>query len=253
MSEAMRPFDLDVSGQGVLSGVRRLARWFGVTMPFGAEHMFLMEDGVPIALYPQATPRPTLALLAGVVRALRSLFAVDPSQWEEQEYPTLLRQITLLEQAAQQAGDLSEATVLQQMDRAVAHASDAFFSRRSYMPTVMLPVLLRRQVRKRFPAPSDGLYADLMSAIPHTTARLNRALDHLAAEAADDPAVRAALHTADPAARLKGTPFLARFDAFLAEFGSREVAQVGASWSEEPHVVWSALRSLLGRRTLPAT
>lgn len=250
-SEAVRPFDLDVLGRGLLKGLVRTFRYSGISLSVTPERLFQFEGGVAIALFPRGLGHPAWDAVFRLPAALWRLLTVDPGQWYERERLPLVQEATDLELVVSRPDLCSDRELLRTIDRAASLAGEGFYSRRRYFQSFVLAYLVRAWVRRLAGDDAPELYADLMSGISHATASANRMLFGLALSAAEDSRIEAALDAPDPAAVLEGTAYLGRFERFLNEFGSRELSLFGPSWREEPAVVWSMLRSMV-RRPTPA-
>ena len=127
----------------------------------------------------------------------------------------------------------------------------------SYLPGVFVPLLKMRLMLLLLG--KVKLAAALIAGAETRTSQANRALEQLAAIAADDPGLARAFAESDPGRLLElvekepeHVAFREAFKAFLLEYGHRETISVVLSsaptWSDAPEVVLGLVKAMLGER-----
>ena len=215
----VRPYPIDMTTWIPYGPVGLMA---DVVARFGLRNAFdqlLPEDeyGVVDRLVPH-TPRPTLGLLLAPWRLIRSA-RYDPARWTDDlrftEFLTRVTRLASQDLAAKRWPELI--TVPRQALDLITPIGDL---RIDYLPgtalaLVRLRVLLQVMHRKE-------LFWRLVVGGRNRTEDANSALEALATQVRNAPALAAAVGTQGPSALIAFPDFAAEFQAYLSEYGHRE-------------------------------
>jgi pyruvate,water dikinase len=251
-----RPYPLDVT---TFTGTVERAIGNLLTMLIGKsaptlDNMFSEEDGVIVRFEPpEFHPSPQI-LVAPWIAIWRTRH-YDPAHWEDDTIlADVIAQANALEKRALQ--DMSWKQIIDTLHEALALIPRVMELRERYLPRALLGLgglyLLLALTRHldRFGA--------LVSGVETKTTETNRALERLAAMIRSEPALRD-LFTHSRVEELSsllaqsqaGQTFLASFEAFLAQYGHREMSLniSRAAWKDQPEIVLDILKVLI--RTEP--
>ena len=252
-----RPYPLDVSGwmsRGILAMLHRMAGSVGVVFPT-VEQLLPEEDGVVVRLVPPI-PHPTIRTLAAPVSLVRRARQFNPASWtQDPRFSAFLENVEQLN--GKDPGTLRWRAVVALVEESFATMRGITDLRVSYLPGVFVPLLKMRLMLLLL---GEGkLAAALIAGAETRTSQANRALEQLAAVAADDPGLARAFAESDPGRLLElvekepeHVAFREAFKAFLLEYGHRETISVVLSsaptWSDAPEVVLGLVKAMLGER-----
>ena len=246
-----RPYPLDMTT--FTGAVERAIGNFLVTMigksAPNPDEMFLEEDGVIVQFTPpQAHPSPSMLVMPWV--AMWRTRHYDPARWEAD--PLLPELVT--KARAIESRDLRSLTWRQNIEtlhEALALIPRAMQLRERYFPQAFLGLaglwLLLALAGRR------DRFGTLVSGVRTKTTETNQALENLATQIRDDPVLQELFHQTESAAlhsRLKtsevGQAFLKHFDAFLEQYGHREVSLTISqpAWKDQPDNVLAILKVL---------
>jgi phosphohistidine swiveling domain-containing protein len=229
------PFPMDTSLflRPTIRAILAATRSAGLATPTLEETVVEIDDGV-VQLVPPPRLRVTGRAVTGLPRALPvlvRLLRTSTTAWRERSERTLVALCRRVDAA--DLRELSDDELLEQVDTLLATAGALMPSRFGAVPRGVLAGALSERLlaaavgRER----AGTLHAGLMSAIPCVTTSANAALERLAATVRADPELRDAYREeapADVAGRLRGSAagraLLAEVDAYLCEFGFREMS-----------------------------
>ena len=252
-----RPYPLDVSGwmsRGILAMLHRMAGSVGVVFPT-VEQLLPEEDGVVVRLVPPI-PHPTIRTLAAPVSLVRRARQFNPASWtQDPRFSAYLENVERLN--GKDPGTLRWRAVVALVEESFATMRGITDLRVSYLPGVFVPLLKMRLMLLLLG--KGKLAAALIAGAETRTSQANRALEQLAAVAADDPGLARAFAESDPGRLLELVEkepehgaFREAFKAFLLEYGHRETISVVLSsaptWSDAPEVVLGLVKAMLGER-----
>lgn len=245
------PFDYSLFFRPALEQGRRALAAIGLALPPVEEIYVPLADGVVQMVPPAIQPTPRIIALPG---ALVRSFRAAPEAWLEECHRTLVAEAQRID--AEELLGISDGALLVRIKRLRDLQTDSLVGRFRHFPRGMLAsqglsVLLRRLCGTDAPR----VEADLLAAIPCATTESNQVLARLARELRSDAALRAAVLEEPPeriADRLRGTAagrdLLARLDAFLGRYGSRETVMPSAAlpaWRDDPSIVYGLLTALV--------
>ncbi len=252
-----RPYPLDVSGwmsRGILAMLHRMAGSVGVVFPT-VEQLLPEEDGVVVRLVPPI-PHPTIRTLAAPVSLVRRARQFNPASWtQDPRFSAFLENVEQLN--GKDPGPLRWRAVVALVEESFATMRGITDLRVSYLPGVFVPLLKMRLMLLLLG--KGKLAAALIAGAETRTSQANRALEQLAAVAADDPGLARAFAESDPGRLLElvekepeHVAFREAFKAFLLEYGHRETISVVLSsaptWSDAPEVVLGLVKAMFGER-----
>ncbi|MEV7135053.1 PEP/pyruvate-binding domain-containing protein [Arthrobacter sp. NPDC093128] len=252
-----RPYPLDVSGwmsRGILAMLHRMAGSVGVVFPT-VDHLLPEEDGVVVRLVPPI-PHPTIRTLAAPVSLARRARQFNPAKWtQDPRFSAFLENVEQLN--GKDPGPLRWRAVVALAEESFATMRGITDLRVSYLPGVFVPLLKMRLMLVLLG--KAKLAAALIAGAETRTSQANRALEQLAAVAADDPGLARAFAESDPGRLLElvekepeHVAFREAFKAFLLEYGHRETISVVLSsaptWSDAPEVVLGLVKAMFGER-----
>ncbi|OZM81321.1 PEP/pyruvate-binding domain-containing protein [Pseudonocardia sp. MH-G8] len=229
------PFPMDTSLflRPALRAVLAATRSAGLATPTLEETVVEIDDGV-VQLVPPPGVRLTGRAVTGLPRALPGLvrlLCTSTTAWRDRSDRTLVAGCRRAD-AADLRG-LSDRELLEQVDALLATTGGLMPSRFGAVPRGVLAGAMSERLlaavvgRERV----ASLHAGLMSAIPCVTTSANAALERMAATVRADPELRDAYCEEEPAQvaeRLRGSAagraLLADVDAYLREFGFREMS-----------------------------
>ncbi|TQM11981.1 PEP/pyruvate-binding domain-containing protein [Pseudonocardia kunmingensis] len=229
------PFPMDTSLflRPAIRAILTATRSAGLAMPTLEETVVEIDDGV-VQLVPPPGVRLTGRAVTGLPRALPSLVRLlrtSTTGWRERSECTLVALCRRVD-AADLRG-LSDHELLEQVDALLSTMGGLMPSRFGAVPRGALAGVLSERLlaaavgRER----AGTMHAELMSAVPCVTTSANAALERLAATVRADPELLAAYCEEEPARvaeRLRGSAagraLLADVDAYLREFGFREMS-----------------------------
>lgn len=252
-----RPYPLDVSGwmsRGILAMLHGMAGSVGVVFP-NVEQMLPEEDGVVVQLVPPI-PHPTIRTLAAPASLVRRSRQFNPAKWTQD--PRFSRFLENVEQLnGKDPGPLRWRGVVALVEESFATVRGITDLRISYLPGVFVPLLKMRLMLLLLG--KVKLASALIAGAETRTSQANRALEGLAAIAANDPGLARAFAESDPGRLLElvekepeHAAFREAFKAFLLEYGHRETISVVLSsaptWSDAPEVVLGLVKAMFGER-----
>lgn len=252
-----RPYPLDVSGwmsRGILAMLHRMAGSVGVVFPT-VEQLLPEEDGVVVRLVPPI-PHPTIRTLAAPASLVRRARQFNPANWtQDPRFSAFLENVEQLN--GKDPGLLRWRAVVALVEESFATMRGITDLRVSYLPGVFVPLLKMRLMLLLLG--KVKLAAALIAGAETRTSQANRALERLAAIAADDPGLSRAFAESDPSRLLElvekepeHAAFREAFKAFLLEYGHRETISVVLSsaptWSDAPEVVLGLVKAMFGER-----
>ncbi|WP_104173966.1 PEP/pyruvate-binding domain-containing protein [Arthrobacter sp. Y81] len=252
-----RPYPLDVSGwmsRGILAMLHRMAGSVGVVFPT-VDQLLPEEDGVVVRLVPPI-PHPTIRTLAAPVSLARRARQFNPATWtQDPRFSAFLENVEQLN--GKDPGPLRWRAVVALAEESFATMRGITDLRVSYLPGVFVPLLKMRLMLVLLG--KAKLAAALIAGAETRTSQANRALEQLAAIAADDPGLARAFAESDPGRLLElvekeseHVAFREAFKAFLLEYGHRETISVVLSsaptWSDAPEVVLGLVKAMFGER-----
>jgi rifampicin phosphotransferase len=258
----VRPYPLDVTTfTGAIEEAigRLLSALLGKAAP-DPRAALVEEDGVVLRVVPPA-PRPSPSIIFTLLRTLRRTRRFDPSSWSSDP---LIQEVL---GAARQLRDrnlpaLSWSENLQTLQEALGLVSQVMLLRDRYVPRALLR-LGGLWLRLTLAGKRDRLGA-LLAGMEHKTAETNRKLEELAGEIRRDEVLRSLFEHVPVSSAAKvmeettqGRALLRRLDAFLSEYGHREIglAISQGTWGDHPEAVLGILKALAGspeRRDAPA-
>lgn len=251
-----RPYPLDVTTySGAVEGA--IGNFLVVMLGKGApspDNAFIEEDGVVVRFKPPEF-HPTPGTFLNPWIALWEARHYHPALWEDDPLlAEVIKQARELEKRDLQ--DLTWAQNIDTLREALALIPRIMELRERYFPRALLGLgglwLLLALARRldRFGA--------LISGVETKTTETNRALDMLAAKIRNDPTLRDLFAHSNANELLStlaqspvGQNFLASFEAFLGNYGHREMALTISqpAWKDQPEIVLGILKVLI--RTEP--
>ncbi|HSK95986.1 MAG TPA: PEP/pyruvate-binding domain-containing protein, partial [Euzebyales bacterium] len=244
----VRPYPMDMTTwlpHGPAGLMAELLRSIGID---GAFEDFIQEEGgVAYRLVP-VTPRPTPRLLLTPVRLAARALRHDPDRWtQDPRFIAFLSRVQALADRDLHALPWPELVRVPRQTFDLIRPITAL--RIDYLPRGML-ALMRLLVTLALLGRSR-LMGDLILGAPTRTTAANRALEALAAQVRDDPALSAAVATndLDRVRRFRGFDDALR--AFLAENGHRETASPilvsPPTWGDSVETVLGVISMLAAR------
>ena len=246
-----RPYPLDMTT--FTGAVERAIGNFLITMigksAPNPDEMFLEEDGVIVQFSPpKAHPSPSMLVMPWV--AIWRTRQYDPARWEADPLlPELMTKARAIE-----ARDLRSLTWQQNihtLHEALAMIPRVMELRERYFPQAFVGLagmwLLLALARRR------DRFSALVSGIRTKTTEANQALENLATQVRENAMLKELFHQTESAhlhSRLKtsqaGQAFLQHFDAFLEQYGHREVSLTISqpAWKDQPDNVLAIVNIL---------
>ncbi|HEY9293285.1 MAG TPA: PEP/pyruvate-binding domain-containing protein [Microlunatus sp.] len=251
------PMDLALFVRPALKASLDAARSAGLRLPPLDEVLVEIDDGVVQIRPPRfRLGRHAVRGLPTAVPRLVRLLRTSTADWRARSDEIFMPL------ARRRDGDdltgLTDQQLLDQVNELFATAGRLAPSRFGAIPAgvaadLLVGLLLRPMVGS---ARAEVLHVDLMADIDCVTTRANAELDRLAENVREDPQLRAAYEQSEPAhvaqrlaAFASGQLLLERLDAYLADYGYRELAilTVGQpSLRERPEVVHGLIKGLIG-------
>ena len=240
-----RPYPMDMSTwlpYGPLGMMVEVARSLGVRGLF--EGAIEERDGVAYRVLPRP-PRPTPKALTAPFRVLHRARRYDPARWTEDPRFTAFRdriaELRRLDLAA-----LPWPELVRVPRRALGAVRPITELRRDYLPRCAVSVA--RLVLSLRPLGAASLLPTLLVGLRTRTEDGNRALEALAAEVRENPALKDAVDALDLARVRESGPFWDAFTAFLDEYGHRETGSPilvsPPTWEERPEIVLGMIKVL---------
>ncbi|MFD4243154.1 PEP/pyruvate-binding domain-containing protein [Streptomyces sp. NPDC058525] len=240
-----RPYPIDMTTwlpHGPAGLMAEMMNRFGFR---GGFQGFLTEqDGVVDRMIPKP-PQPTPRAVLAPFRLVRLARRYDAGEWTND--PRYTRFVTdIAELSGRDVTALEWARLVRMPRRTLELGKPMALLRGDYLPR--LAVTLARLWPILAVLRRTSLLGDLIGGGRTRTEDANRMLEALAEQARREPALAEAVDRLDPAALDPFPEFRARFETFLAEYGSRETETVllvtSPTWGESPEVVLGLISAL---------